>query len=197
MHPATKGHNQEPVEYASGNSKTNPTRFNIIVMMLWVWSGAYLMEMLSFKSYLFGWTKLLKHPQNCLCIVVAVTYQLQLQNLYSKASFPPSQKKMMQPPVPKILHPATLRPSGSLPPSNVLAHLRPARRSPRRHRRSPRCLVAPGEGMMEGSLWRLCHVTPPFIEVCNVFNSVVFPYISYYLLSKTMQKKILTWSMYN
>lgn len=29
MHPATRGHNQEPVGYASGNSKTNPTRFNI------------------------------------------------------------------------------------------------------------------------------------------------------------------------
>ena len=156
-----------------------PTRPDLIVMMLWVWSGAYLMEMLSFKSYQFGWTKLLKHPKNCLCIVVAVTYQVQLQNLYSK--------------VPKILHPATLRPSGSLPPSNVPAHLRPARRSPRRRRRSPQCLVAPGEGMMEGSLWRLCHVTPPFIDVCNVFNSVVFPYITYHLLSKTMQK-FLTWS---
>ena len=130
----------------------------------------------------------------CLNILLAGGGLASLSLFLKGAGEPP--QKMVQPPVPKILHPATLRPSGSLPPSNVPAHLRPARRSPRRRRRSPRCLVAPGEGMTEGSLWRLCHVTPPFIDVCNVFNSVVFPYRPYYLLSKTMQK-FLTWSMYD
>ena len=76
----------------------------------------------------------------------------------------------------KILHPASLRPSGSLPPSNVPAHLPPARQSPHRCRRSPRCLVAPGEAN-DGRTWLTAMPLLHHPSLTYVCNSVVFAHL--------------------